>query len=323
MLAYRRRCEMSTLFEELQSYLAVRRSLGYNLGTSERVLRQFVNFAGKEGIEHISTDLFLRWQRTFGHANQQTWSMRLGMVRLFAQWLHGIDRKHEIPPKDLISGHNRRTQPYIYSKKEICRIVEAAAKLPSTNGLRALTFSTLFGLIAVTGLRVSEALSLDDDDVDVRTGVLTVRSGKGGKARLVPLSRSTRAHIAAYVRKRDRLLESTPQPFFVSDRGERLTDCATRYNFASVCQTLGLRSTEKFHRHGHGPRIHDFRHTFAVRTLVEWYRAGNDPSREMIKLTTYLGHADPKDTYWYIQAVPELLELASRRAEASIAREEQ
>jgi integrase/recombinase XerD len=313
---------MSTLFEELQGYLAVRRSLGYDLGTSERVLRQFVNFAGKEGIEHTSTDLFLRWQRTFSRANRLTWSRRLGMVRLFTQWLHGIDEKHEIPPRDLIPGHNRRPQPYIYSNKEICRIVEAAAELPSTNGIRALTFSTLFGLIAVTGLRVSEAISLDDADVDVGTGVLTVRRGKGGKARLLPLSGSTTAQLAAYARNRDRLLETTSQPFFVSDRGKRLTDCGTRYNFASVCQTIGLRSAEKFHRHGHGPRIHDLRHTFAVRTLVEWYRTSGDPSREMIKLTTYLGHADPKHAYWYIQAVPELLELASRRAEASIAREE-
>lgn len=313
---------MSTLFEELQGYLTVRRSLGYDLGTSERVLRQFVGFAGQEGSEHISVDLFLRWQRKFGRANQQTWSRRLSMVRLFGQWLHGIDERHEIPPKDLIPGHYRRSQPYIYSHKEIRCIVEAAAELPSTNGIRALTFSTLFGLIAVTGLRVSEARALDVTDVDLGTGVLTVRCGKGGKARLLPLSESTMAQLAAYARKRDRLLDRTLQPFFVSDRGKRLDDCSIRYNFARVCQTIGLRSAEKFHRHGHGPRIHDLRHTFAVRTLVEWYNAGNDPSREMIKLTTYLGHADPRHTYWYIQAVPELLELASRRAEASIAREE-
>jgi integrase/recombinase XerD len=196
---------------------------------------------------------------------------------LFAQWLHGIDEKHEIPPRDLIPGHNRRPQPYIYSNKEICRIVEASAELPSTNGIRALTFSTLFGLIAVTGLRVSEAIALDDADVDMGTRVLTVRRGKGGKPRLLPLSESTTLQLAAYAGKRDRLLGTASQPFFVSDRGERLTDCSTQYNFASVCQTIELRSAEKFHRHGHGPRIHDLRHTFAVRTLIEWYHAGNDP----------------------------------------------
>jgi integrase len=245
------------------------------------------------------------------------------MVRIFAQWLRGIDERHEVPPKDLIPGHCRRAQPYIYSKEEIRGIVAAAAQLPSTNGIRALTFPTLFGLIAVTGLRISEALFLDVSDVNLATGVLTVRRGKLGKARLLPLSDSTTAQLAAYARKRDRLLGTPSQAFFVSDHGERLTDCGTRYNFATVCQTIGLRPAEKFYRHGHGPRIHDLRHTFAVRTLIQWYRADKDASREMIQLTTYLGHANPAHTYWYIQAVPELLELASQRAEASLVREEQ
>jgi integrase len=245
------------------------------------------------------------------------------MVRLFAQWLQGIDQRHEVPSQELIPGHYRRAQPYIYSDGEIRRIVKVAAQLPSINGIRALTFPTLFGLIAVTGLRVSEALSLDVADVDLETGVLTVQRGKLGKARLLPVSDSATARLSAYARERDRLLGTPPQAFFVSDNGERLTDCATRYNFATICQTVGLRPAQKFHRHGHGPRIHDLRHTFAVRTLIEWYRAGKDTSREMIKLTTYLGHADPAHTYWYIEAVPELLELASQRAEASLAREAQ
>jgi integrase/recombinase XerD len=322
-MADRRRCELSALIEELERYLTVRRSLGYDLRTSERVLRQFVVFAKRERADHTSADLFLRWQRTYGQANQQTWSRRLSMVRLFAQWLHGIDERHEVPAKDLIPGHYRRVPPHIYSNEEIRRIVETAAQLPSMNGIRALTFTTLFGLIAVTGLRVSEALSLDGADVDLETGVLMVRRGKLGKARLLPLSGSTTTRLATYAQRRDRLLGTPSHPFFVSDHGDRVTDCSARYNFATVCQIIGLRPAEKFYRHGHGPRIHDLRHTFAVRTLIEWYRAGRDPSREMIKLTTYLGHANPKHTYWYIEAVPELLELASQRAEASLAREEQ
>jgi len=312
---------MSTLSKELDRYLTIRRSLGYDLATSERFLRRFITFAEQEDAAYITSELFLRWQETFGHANRQTWANRLRMVRLFAQWLHSIDQKHEVPPQALIPSRYRRTRPYIYSDEEIRRIVETAATLPSINGIRPLTYSTLFGLIAVTGLRISEALSLDVADVDLEAGVLTLRRGKLGKARLLPISDSTTVRLVAYAKERDRLLGALPEPFFVSDHGERLSDGGARYNFAAVCQTIGLRPAEKFNRHGHGPRIHDLRHTFAVRTLVNWYRTDTDPSREMIKLTTYLGHANPAHTYWYIEAVPELLDLASQRAEASLTRE--
>jgi integrase len=243
------------------------------------------------------------------------------MVRLFAQWLHGLDAKHEVPPQDLIPRRYRRSRPYTYSGEEIGRIVLTASELPSINGLRAPTYATLFGLIAVTGLRVSEAISLGVDDIDTEAGVLTVRRGKFGKEHLLPLERTTTARLTAYAKERDRLLEARPESFFVSDRGKRLTDCAARYNFAVVCQTIGLRQVQKFNRHGRGPRIHDLRHTFAVRTLVSWYRAGKDPDREMIKLTTYMGHTKPELTYWYIEAVPELLDLARQRAEASLIQE--
>jgi integrase/recombinase XerD len=309
---------VSTLSKELDRYLTIRRSLGYGLGTTERNLRKFVAFAESENAEYIGTALFLRWQEAFGSANVQTWARRLGMVRLFAQWLHCLDARHDVPPEGLIPGRYRRKRPYIYSDEEICRIVEAAAELPSINGIRALTISTLFGLIAVTGLRISEALSLDVADVDLDTGVLTLRRGKLGKARLLPVSDSTTVRLAEYAGERDRLLGAPSKAFFVSDRGERVTDCGARYNFATVCQSIGMRSAQKFNRHGRGPRIHDLRHTFAVRTLLNWYRTDKDPTREMIKLTTYLGHTTPAHTYWYIEAVPELLELASRRLDEEV-----
>jgi integrase/recombinase XerD len=309
---------MSALSRELDRYLTIRRSLGYYLGTAERILRRFIAFVEQKDAEYVGTALFLQWQETFGHAKKQTWAARLGVVRLFAQWLHGIDLRHEVPPQALIPCRRHRPRPYIYSDEEIGRIIETAAELSSINGIRALTCSTLFALIAVTGLRVSEALSLDVTDVDLESGLLTLRRGKLGKARLLPLSKSTTIQLVAYANERDRLLGAPSKPFFVSDRGERVTDCGARYNFAAVCQAIGLRPAEKFNRHGHGPRIHDLRHTFAVRTLVNWYRTGKDPAQEMIKLTTYLGHANPAHTYWYIEAVPELLDLASRRAEGEM-----
>lgn len=306
---------MSALSEELDRYLSIRRSLGYTLSTDERILRKFVAFADTENSAHVSAALFLRWKDVFGKANNHTWAHRLGAVRVFSQWLHVLDTRHEVPLQSLIPSRTRRPHPYIYSEDEIQRIVQAAAELPSTNGIRPLTCSTLFGLIAVTGLRVSEALALNANDVDLESGVLTIQKGKFGKARLVPVADCVRARLLAYARERDRLLGSPSDAFFVADHGARLTDCGARYNFAAVCQSIDLRPLQKYNKHGRGPRIHDLRHTFAVRTLLSWYRNNANPSQEMIKLSTYLGHADPANTYWYIEAVPELLQLAAKRAE--------
>ena len=313
---------MSTLAEELERYLAIRRSLGFDLGTCARVLRRFVAFAEAQGTDHLTTDVFLQWRGAFGNAARQTWAARLRMVRIFAQWLNGVDPRNEVPPQGLIPGRYRRSRPYIYSDQEIAQIIDGAANLTSPNGIRALTYSTLFGLIAVTGLRVSEAITLDNDDVDLVHDVIRVRFGKFGKSRLVPISQSTSMRLGAYAKELDRLLGTRGQSFFVSDRGTRPDECSARYHFACVCQSIGLRPPQRFGRHGHGPRIHDLRHTFAARTIVNWYRIGLDPGREMIKLSTYLGHVKPEHTYWYIEAVPELLELAAERASRSLEQED-
>ena len=312
---------MSILSEELDRYLGIRRSLGYELRTAERILRRFIGFMQQQGKRHITAELFLRWQDTTAAACRLTRQGQLVAVRPFAAWLHGMDPAHEVLPSSLLPGRPRRSPPYIYGGDEIRRIVGAAAELPSLNGLRALTYAALFGLLAVTGLRISEALSLDASDIDRETGVLTVRCGKGGKERLLPLSQSAIRELAVYAAERDRLLGCRPDAFFTGDRGHRLTDCAARYNFALVCQNIGLRPAQKYYKHGRGPRIHDLRHSFAVRTMIDWYRTGKDPAHEMIKLSTWLGHASPANTYWYIEAVPELLELASRRAVNSLTEE--
>lgn len=306
---------MSSLFHDLDRYLTLRRSLGSHLKTDERILRTFLTFAEREHAAHLTPTLFLRWRATFGQAKPPTWAHRLGIIRRFIQWLHTMDPRHEIPPQGLLPSRYHRVRPYIYSEDEIRRIVETAATLPSPNGVRAQTYATLFGLLAVTGLRINEALSLDVADVDLELGVVTLRHGKFGKERLLPLADTTRERLAAYLQERDRLLGVSPQPFFVSDQGTRITEWAARYNFAMVCQSLGIRPAQKFYRYGRGPRIHDLRHTFAVRTLVHWYRTRADPTREMLKLTTYLGHGDPTHTYWYLEAIPELLALAAQRGE--------
>jgi len=314
---------MNQLSKELERYLVIRRSLGFDLSTTATILKRFVDFAEQQGADHISTDLFLRWKKAFGHANQQTWVGYLGIVRIFAQWLHGLDPSNEVPPKGLIPCRLRRPKPYIYSEEEIRKIIETADGLPSKSGMRALTHSTLFGLLAATGLRINEALALNNADVDLAHGVLTIRRGKGGKARLVPVTDSVISHLNFYIGERDRLLGFVPQSFFVKESGTRLNGGRARYDFSTVCQRIGLRPVLKprYGRHGRGPRIHDLRHTFAVRTLIGWYRTGKDPSREMHKLTTYLGHWNPEHTYWYIESVPELLELASQRVTGSSTKE--
>lgn len=313
---------MSPLAEHLECYLAIRRGLGFQLGTAARILRTFVTFVDTQGADHITTSVFLKWKDTFGQASRQTWAARLGTVRLFAEYLNGVDPRNEVPSRGLIPAKARRPRPYIYDDQEIRQILEGAINLPSINGIRGITYSTLFGLIAVTGLRISEAIALDQGDVDLEHAVLTVRHGKFGKARLVPVSESTASHLSAYAKERDRLLGRRPQSFFVSHRGTRATTCGARYNFASISQNIGLRAAQRFGRHGRGPRIHDLRHRFAARTMVNWYRLGLDPGREMIKLTTYLGHVNPDHTYWYIEAVPELLELAAARVSHTRERED-
>lgn len=303
-----------SITSQLDGYLTVRRSLGYDLRSDERVLRRFIRFADQEGARHIDTALFLRWDASQPNAGTSTRSARLGKVRLFVQWLNSLDPAHEVPPRGLLPSRYGRVRPHIYSEVEIVSIIAAAKELPSIYGLRGLTYSTLFGLIAVTGLRISEALALGRDDVDAEDGVLRVRRGKLGKERLLPLDPSVVEQLMAYAVERDRLLGSKPDAFFVNSEGERLNDCSARYNFAQACQRIGLRAQQQYCRHGRGPRIHDLRHTFAVRTMINWYRTDKDPAREMIRLTTYLGHTDPDHTFWYLEAAPELLDLAMTRA---------
>lgn len=308
---------MSTLRESMEQYIQLRRNLGAKLRGVEGVLRNFVTFAEQEQASFITKDLVLRWVEKPRHIQPATRASRFQMVRGFAVWLNATDRRTEVPPIGMLPYRYYRKMPYIYSNIEIEKLIQAACQLPSPKGLKGPTYSTIFGLLSVTGMRVSEVLALDRDKVNLKEGILEVHRTKFGKSRLVPLHESTRKILGEYAQVRDRIVRRPKsKAFFISEGGKRVTQWATRYNFAKVSREVGLRPPSKDRRHGHGPRLHDMRHRFAARTLVDWYRAGADVEREIPKLATYLGHAHVNDTYWYIEAVPELLELASRRLES-------
>jgi integrase/recombinase XerD len=306
---------MSTLRQAAEQYLQLRRDLGYKLRETGRRLEDFVAFAEREGASHVTTDLALRWAQQPAGVQPATWASRLRIVRRFALWLNAADRRTEVPPPGLLPGRYLRKRPYIYSDAEIRDLIRAAGQLASAAGLKGRTYATLFGLLAVTGMRVSEVVALDREDVDLDEGILRIRRTKFGKSRLVAVHDSTRQVLAEYARERDRIVRRPAAPaFFLSEGGDRVTACAARFNFAKVSREVGLRAPTAG-RHGRGPRLHDMRHRFAVCTLLRWYRAGLDVEREIPKLATYLGHVHVNETYWYLEAVPELLELAARRLE--------
>ena len=308
---------MSELREAAEQYLQLRSELGYKMHRVTRMFRSFVAFAEQEGATDITTDLALRWAQQPSGAQPTTWAWRLSVVRRFATWLSASDPHTQVPPPGLLPERYRRKRPYIYSDAEVEGLVDAASRLPSRAGLKGRTMATIFGLLAVTGLRISEALALDREDVDLQEGVLRVRRTKFGKSRLVVVHESTRQALADYASQRDRVVQRPASPaFFLYERGVRVRVPVAEYYFAKVSREIGLRPATTGGRRGRGPRLHDLRHRFAVRTLLGWYRAGIDVEREMPKLTTYLGHTHVYVTYWYIEAVPELLELATRRLES-------
>lgn len=305
---------MKKLRRALEEYLQIRRALGFKLPQAAGLLRQFVAFADHEGSSFVSKKLALKWATQPPNVLRSTWAERLRLVRCFAKYLSASDPRTEIPQKDLLPYRYQRKPPYFYTDKEILTLIHAAKKLGPPGGLRVHTYSTLFGLLAATGMRISEPIGLDRSDVDLQQGLLTIRQAKFGKSRLVPLHASTVRKLREYARLRDRLLPNPMSPsFFVSDRGTRLTGSAVHRRFVILSRQIGLRGATD----SHGPRLHDLRHRFVIKTLVKWYHSGVDVERRMPILTTYLGHGHVADTYWYISATPQLLRLATLRLEKS------
>jgi len=298
---------MSRLRRALERYVYMRQGLGYKYDSPARRLSDFVSFMEARGAETITVALAMEWVTKIGR--QPTWAIRLTDVRCFAQHLAHFDPLTEVPPTNLVPA-GRRAKPYIYSDAEIEALVAAALALPPANALRRWTYHCLFGLIAVAGLRHSEALNLHRDDVDLDQGVLTIRESKFGKSRLVPLHATTISVLRDYSARRDAHLAPPRSPyFFVAEQGGRLLHQYVHRVFWRLSRQIGLR--QKGQRNG--PRVHDLRHRFAVQTLINWYRAGVDIEQQLPVLSTFLGHAYVRDTYWYLSATPELMSHAARR----------
>jgi integrase len=294
----------------LADYLRIRRALGYKLTKDERALRNFVAFLEACGAVLVTIELALDWATLPENASPAYLANRLTMVRQFAAYLQTIDPATEVPPSRLLRAGNRRATPYIYTDSEIAALIDAAAMLRYP--LLVATYRTLIGLLAVSGLRVGEAIRLDTGDIDWERGLLIVRDTKFGKTRLVPLHATAIEALDDYVRRRGRLYpcpRSRAPAVFISAAGTRLIYNGVNFTFLKLARRAGLQPRSPTCR----PRAHDLRHTMAVRTVLDAYRTGADVQVRLSVLSTYLGHVNPSNTYWYLSAAPELLALAGER----------
>lgn len=303
---------MSPLRQALADYLTMRRSLGYKMDKAERLLGQFVAFAEDHGETHVRTEMALTWATKPAGAAAIWTSRRLAEVRLFARHLQTLDPRTEVPPADLLPARGRRATPYLYTPQEIAALMQAAGDLRGSH-VQA-TYRTLIGLLAATGIRIGEAIGLDRDDFDAGSGMVTIRHGKFDKARALPLHPSTVAALDDYLCRDDRPRPAGLPALLISSTGKRLRYSTVQPAFHKLLHHCGIAARSAACR----PRIHDLRHSFAVSTIVDDYRTG-DPGSRLAILSTYLGHADPGDTYWYLSAAPELLALAGERLERHLA----
>jgi integrase len=299
----------TALARHLEDYLATRRALGFKLRAHSRWLRQFVAYLDEIGATTITIDSAVAWATLPADATPWWWSRRLSMVRVFARHMASLDPATEVPPADVLPASILRATPFIYSPNDI-KALMTAARASTRVPLIAATYATLIGLLSVTGIRVSEAINLDRDDVDLDQEVLVVRQGKFSKSRELVVHPSTVTALRDYAALRDRTRPWTStKAWFISSSGARLHYQNVHKRFHRLTQTVGLVSRSATCR----PRIHDLRHTFAVTTLLGWYRSGVDVQTRLPLLSTYLGHVDPSSTYWYLTGTPELMQIVAQR----------
>lgn len=301
---------MKSLRAYADDYLRLRRALGYKLERHGQLLPQLINYLEAAGASTITSELAISWARQPTGAHPRHWAARLAIARGFAAHMQTIDPRTEVPPAYVFAVRYRRPTPYLWSEEDIRRLLEAARALRQP--LKAASFEALLGLLAVSGMRVGEAIALDQEDVDLERGVVTIReqTAKLERARLVPLHSTTVKALKRYARMRQRLC---PRPrsraFFLSGAGTRIDRSAVSKTLRKVTIALGLRTEIT------RPRTHDLRHSFAVSTLIEWQRSGVRIDERIAALSTYLGHISPADTYWYLTATPELMEAVAQRLE--------
>jgi integrase/recombinase XerD len=297
---------MSGLQAHVDDYLRLRRALGFKLREDERLLGQLVGYLDAAGARTVTSELAIGWARLPVGVHPNQWAKRLRIARGFAAYLQTIDPTAEIPPPDVFPVRRQRATPYLFSEQDIRRLLAEARR--SRNPMRAASYEALFGLLAVSGMRIGEALALERSDVDLDAGLITIRKPKGDRARLLPLHPTATEALRRYTSARDRLC---PRPrtraFFLSSAGTPVLGVSLRAAFREITTRMGIR-TEAVR-----PRIHDLRHRFAVQTLIDWQRSGVNVDERIATLSTYLGHISPADTYWYFSASPELMALAADR----------
>jgi integrase/recombinase XerD len=304
---------VSPLESALVDYLKLRRSLGHELAEAGWLLPSFVAYLQQQGLSGVTVEAALGWAgRSSTGKPSSVGPRRMTAVRGFARYLAGIDPATEVPPLGLMPHRRCWRRPFIYSPADIDAVM-TQARDSIASPLRASTYDTVIGLLAASGLRIGEAIKLDRSDVDWDQGVLLIRESKFGKSRLVPLHDSTRQALAEHARLRDDLQPRVMEPsFFVSLTGKRLCYEVVSQTFRRLVDTAGVGADAPS-----APRLHDLRHTFAVRTLLDWYRQDADVQAKIPSLSTYLGHREPATTYWYLSAAPELLALAGARQSAA------
>jgi integrase/recombinase XerD len=307
---------VTALEQALADYLQLRHSLGHELAEAGWLLPGFVAYLDAGGSPTVTIEAALAWaqQAPRSPAGRVTTlgARRMTAARGFARYLSGIDPGTQVPPPGLMPHRARWRQPFIYTRADIDTLLELA-RTTIASPLRAATYQTLIGLLAASGMRVGEAIKLDRTDIDWAQGVLLIRESKFGKSRLVPLHPTSTRVLEGYARLRDQLQPQPAEPaFFVSLKRKRLLYAVVQETFRQLIDNAGI---------GTGapspPRLHDLRHTFAVRTLLGWYRAQEDVQSRIPALSTYLGHREPASTYWYLSAAPELLALAAARQDTA------